>query len=256
MKKKSVLAILMILCLLGGATFGGVAVSQRRDAENSEAIYASLRASVAQNDDASQTLEGNSSSVGTEHGISTFERYKPLYEANNDFVGWISIDGTNIDYPVVQSIHAQDYYLDHSFEKKASAYGVPYVDEACAIDQSNNVILYGHNMKDGSMFHDLLNYADRDFYAENPTIRFDTFWDYGTYEVIAAFRFDVRNEDFFFNEYHDMSETEFTEFIDNCKERNLYDTVKTAEYGDYLLTLCTCEYTYDDGRFVVVARKL
>lgn len=185
-----------------------------------------------------------------------YEKYKALYEQNDDFVGWISIDGTAINYPVMQSIDSPDYYLKHSFEKTYSDYGVPYVDEACAVGLSANTVIYGHHMKNGTMFSSLVNYADKTYFEEHPIIRFDTIYGFGEYQVIAAFSFDTNNEEFRYNEYTDMTEVEFTEFMENCMARRAYDTGYTAEYEDTLITLSTCEYTHTNGRFVVVAKLI
>ena len=187
---------------------------------------------------------------------ATFEKYKVLYEKNEDLVGWISIDGTNVNYPVMQSVDRPDFYLKHGFDRQYSRYGVPYLDEACATGLSNNLVIYGHNMKNGTMFHDLLNYTSGDFRKENPIIHFDTLSRMGEYLVVLVFRFDTDNETFCYNEYTDMDEAEFVEFMEQCRQRQLYDTGISVSYGDELLTLSTCEYTYKNGRFVVVAKRI
>jgi sortase B len=182
--------------------------------------------------------------------------YAPLYEQNSDMVGWIQIPNTKINYPVMQTPSNPDYYLKHSFEKTWSDYGVPYVDAGCTVGVSNNLIIYGHNMKNGTMFHDLVNYTKKDFYEAHPVICFDTVDAPGRYHVIAAFRYNTNKETFVYNEHTDMDEAEFTEYVENCRARSIYDTGFTAEYGDQLITLSTCEYTYTNGRFVVVAKKI
>lgn len=129
-------------------------------------------------------------------------------------------------------------------------------DEACMTGISNNLVIYGHHMNDGSMFADLCKYTDADFYKEHPTIAFDTLSGLGKYEVVAAFKFNTNRETFKYNEYTLMDEVQFAEFMENVRARQLYDTGVAAEYGDQLLTLSTCEYTYPNGRFVVVAKKV
>ena len=106
------------------------------------------------------------------------------------------------------------------------------------------------------MFADLCKYADADFCREHPTIAFDTLSGLGKYEVVAAFKFNTNRETFKYNEYTLMDEVQFAEFMENVRARQLYDTGVAAEYGDQLLTLSTCEYTYPNGRFVVVAKKV
>ena len=189
---------------------------------------------------------------------TAFEKYAAVYEQNSDFVGWISIEGTNIDYPVMQTKASPDFYLKHAFDKSYSNYGVPYIVENCDTDISDNMVIYGHHMKNGSMFSDLCKYADEDFYREHKTIRFDTLGGYGEYEVVAVFK-TVAYSDQGFRYYHFVnadSVEDFDAFISQCKELALYDTGVTAEYGDRLITLSTCEYSRQDGRMVVVAKKI
>ena len=185
-----------------------------------------------------------------------FSRYEELYARNNDFIGWITIDGTNINYPVMHSPDRPDFYLSHGFDREESSYGVPYIDEKCSIGLSNNIVVYGHRMNNGMMFHDLVNYSELSFWQSHPTIRFDTIRSMDTYEVMSAFYFDTDNETFFFNDCIDMNAASFDEYVQNCWSRQLYDTGVVATYGDTLLTLSTCDYTYPNGRFVVVARKV
>lgn len=187
-----------------------------------------------------------------------FEKYAAVYEQNSDFVGWISIEGTNIDYPVMQTVDNPNYYLKRSFEKQYSDYGVPYVQENCDLELSDNCVIYGHHMNNGSMFADLCKYADEDFYRAHKTIRFDTLSGFGEYEVVAVFKTVAYSEQGF-QYYHFVNaedETAFNEYISQCKELALYDTGVTAEYGDRLITLSTCEYSRQNGRMVVVAKKI
>ena len=149
-----------------------------------------------------------------------------------------------------------DYYLKHSFEKTWSDYGVPYIDEGCIMGISNNVVIYGHHMNDGSMFAELCNYTDMDFWREHPIIHFDTLSSFGEYEIVAVFKFNTNKETFKYNEWATMNEAEFSEYMEEVHARQLYDTGIDAEYGDQLLTLSTCEYTYKNGRLVVVAKKV
>ena len=190
--------------------------------------------------------------------LTAFEKYADVFAQNNDLIGWISIPGTKIDYPVMQTKDNLDYYLKHSFQKEYSNYGVPYAAESCDADISDNMVLYGHHMKDGSMFSDLCKYEDEDFYQEHKTIRFDTLDSFGEYEVVAAFK-TVAYSESGFKYYHFVraeQEEDFDEFIEGCKELALYDTGVSAEYGDQLITLSTCEYSRTNGRMVVVAKLL
>ena len=189
---------------------------------------------------------------------SAFDRYSEAYERNGDLVGWIYIEGTNINYPVMQTVSRPNYYLKRNFEHQYSDYGVPYVAENCEVDISDNIIIYAHNMKNGTMFSNLLLYEKEDFYTEHRFIQFDTLADYGTYEIVAVFRTVVSPRDGFrFNHFVSAeSKVQFDEFIAACKGLSLYETGVSAVYGDSLITLSTCEYTQADGRIVVVAKKI
>lgn len=189
--------------------------------------------------------------------ITAAEKYAAIHEKNNDFVGWLRIEDTNINYPVMQSTDNPNFYLKHNFDKEYSNYGVPYVQENCELGVSDNTIIYGHHMDDGSMFADLCKYESEDFYREHKTIQFDTMDGFGKYEVVAVFKtVAYSNEGFPYFLFVKADKPEdFDDFIAKCKELALYDTGVTAEYGDKLITLSTCEYSRDNGRMVIVAKK-
>lgn len=259
--KRIVGVIVMAAFLLCGTVAGAMFYRQYSDAKSSEDAFAQLQKQVKKPEGLTDTVPGETTDTvpeGTDSVPETtvFDKYRPLYEQNNDLVGWIRIDGTGIDYPVMQTPSNPDYYLKHSFEKKWSDYGVPYVDGSCTIGLSNNLIIYGHNMKNGTMFHDLVNYTKNGFYEAHPVIYFDSVDAPGQYQIIAAFRYNTNKETFVYNEHTDMNEVEFAEYVENCRARSIYDTGFSAKFGDQLITLSTCEYTYTNGRFVVVAKKI
>lgn len=186
--------------------------------------------------------------------------YAPLKALNQDFFGWISIEGTAVNYPVMHTPENPEYYLHHDFEGGDSQSGVPFMDAACH-DGCGNYLIYGHNMKNGSMFATLPSYAKRTFWEEHPAIRFDTLSDAGTYEVVAAFYSQVYEKEaenvFRYYDYTDLGKIDdFESYVAQVKAASQYDTGITPVYGDQLLTLSTCSYHTDDGRFVVVARKV
>lgn len=185
-------------------------------------------------------------------------QYAQLYQQNPDMVGWIKIEGTAIDYPVMHTPADPEKYLHVNFEGAYSYPGVPFVDAACTMD-SDNLLIYGHNMPNGTMFRSLMQYQQKNFWQNHPTIVFNTLYEEQEYEVLAAFydRVYYKTEDVFkFYQFIDPeTEEEFDEGIAQFKEKALYDTGVTAEYGDRLITLVTCAYHTDHGRFVVVARR-
>ena len=186
------------------------------------------------------------------------EKYEALYEENNDLTGWLFIEGMNIDYPVMQC-EDDEYYLHHDFYGNESKYGCLYVRETADVNTpGTNFIIYGHNMKDGSMFGDLDQYRKESFWREHPMVCFDTLYEERSYEVIAAFPSQVypSDEDAFkyYQFYNADTQEEFDYFYTNIKNLSLYDTGVTAGFGDTFLTLSTCAYHTKDGRFVVVAK--
>ena len=187
--------------------------------------------------------------------------YQELYLQNNDTVGWIKVEDTKINYPVMQSKDNPDFYLKHGFDKSYSDYGCPYVQESCDMElPSDNIIIYGHHMNDGSMFARLMKFKDKSFWENHKTISFDTLTDQQTYEVLAVFKTVVYADGSdSFKYYHFVNaETpeDFSAYVDKCKKLSLYDTDVTAKYGDKLLTLSTCEYSRTNGRLVVVAKLI
>ncbi len=238
--------------------FSGVML-YRQYADEKQSAEAFENIAVLVQEDKPQTETDDTQEEPTDLPEPTaFEKYAAVYEQNSDFVGWISIDGTNINYPVMQTIDNPNYYLKHSFEKQYSDYGVPYVQENCDLGLSDNCVIYGHHMNNGSMFADLCKYENEDFYQSHKTIRFDTLSGFGEYEVVTVFKTAAYSEQGF-KYYHftraDSAE-DFDAYIAKCKELSLYDTGVSAEYGDRLITLSTCEYSRQNGRMVVVAKRI
>lgn len=187
------------------------------------------------------------------------KRFVRLYEQNPDLVGWLTIAGTHVNYPVLQC--TQDFYLTHNFDREEDKYGCLFVREnADVFTPGTNFIIYGHNMRDGSMFGDLDEYKSEEFYREHTLIEFDTLYEERTYEIVAVFYSQVyrESEDVFkyYQFYQADTQEEFDEFYDNIKALSIYDTGVTAEYGDTFLTLSTCAYHVENGRFVIVAKKV
>ena len=181
-----------------------------------------------------------------------------LYKINNDIVGWLKIENTNINYPVMQTKDRPDYYLRKNCYKEYSVFGTPYIDENCDIEKGNNLIIYGHHINGNKMFGELENYKNEEYYNKHKFIKFYTLNEKAEYEIISVFKTTVYNDKGFkYYQYYNLEdEREFETFINKCKELSLYDTQKIAKYGDKLLTLSTCEYSQNNGRLVVVARKI
>ena len=197
-------------------------------------------------------------SAEPEPTLTSYDKYVDVYNVNTDFIGWLSIEGTNINYPVMQTPNSPDFYLKHSFDKGYSEYGVPYMQENCRLGLSDNCIIYGHHMQDGSMFADLCKFESEDFYKEHKTFCLDTLGSYGEYEIICVFKTSVYSADGF-KYYHFVDAAnaeEFNAYLTTCQALALYDTGVSAQYGDRLLTLSTCEYSRTNGRMVLIAKLI
>ncbi|MBP3673558.1 MAG: class B sortase [Oscillospiraceae bacterium] len=185
--------------------------------------------------------------------------YQELYTINSDMVGWLKIEDTNINYPVMQTPESTDYYLHHNFFKQDNPGGCLYAREQCDINApSDNITIYGHHMKDGSMLANLDYYNDQEFYETHSEVTFDTLYEHHTYQIFAVFKTSASvNEGFRYHHFVDADDQEdFDEFIATCKALSFYDTGITPEYGDKIICLSTCEYTQQNGRLVVAAVRI
>lgn len=200
-------------------------------------------------------------------------KMKEVYNLNSDTIGWIKIDGSVIDYPVMQTVGDEQYYLNRDFEGNYSAYGCIIADTdgnvgsgtkahdyADGTRPSTNLILHGHNMKNGTMFGALDKYRDEEYMKEHRIIKFSSLYEDREYEVCSVFLSKVykKSDDVFkYYKFFDAdSEEEFDDFYGNIKELSLYETGVEASYGDEFLTLSVCAYHVDNGRFVVVAKRI
>ncbi len=195
----------------------------------------------------------------TVNGVQVLPELAELYALNSDLVGWLTIPGTNVDYPVVQRKDSVDYYLHRDFYGNKDSHGCLYIREQCDVDKpSDNVTLYGHRMKDQTMLAQLANYESKAFWQENQYLYFDTLQSRHTYQIIYVFTTTAsEGKGFSYHLLVDAADAEeFNGFLVNCARNSLYDTGLSATYGDKLLTLSTCEYTQENGRLVVVAKRI
>ena len=234
-----------LLCFLLSLTF---IISYYQDSAKQEAIYDELVEVVEE-----EKIKNDESDL--------LKEYQDLYLQNDDMVGWIKIDGTKINYPVMQTVDEPNFYLRRGFDKKYTIYGCPYMQENCNVDKpSDNLVIYGHHMNDGTMFANLMKYTKKSFWEEHKTIVFDTLEEHKEYEVMAAFKTVVYSdspESFKYYHFVDAeNEEEFNAFVEKSKELSFYDTGVEAEYGDKFITLSTCEYSKKNSRMVVVAKRV
>ena len=193
---------------------------------------------------------------------------KQLLEINEDTVGWVQIDDTNIALPVVQrkGSDGNSYYLKRAFDGSKNKAGTIFLDYRATLnarERSDNLILYGHNQKDKTMFGDLAKYKHAlDFYKSHPTITFSSNYSTDVYKIIACFVTPVetwQTADGVIFDYHNYinfdKKERYNSFIENVELRSQIVTGVDVEYGDSFLTLSTCSNEFEPSRFVVIARK-
>ena len=231
------ICVIAAVALLGTAAFCGFRIYHHYAQREKQTEVFKQMAELVEN----APEESPKEDTPVSEGEDVLEKYKELYLQNEDMVGWLSIDGTEINYPVMQTPNNPNFYLKHNFEKEYSDLGTPYIQENC-----------------GKMFGALEDYKAKSFYEQHKTIRFDMLTEQAEYEIISVFKtVEYSSEGFRYYDFVNAENAEaFEEYLSKCKELALYDTGINAEYGDKLLTLSTCEYSAPNGRLVVVAKKV
>lgn len=265
--RKSIYIIFLIF-FLSTAIFSSAKIySHFKEAREQEDMYADLAQIVERSETIPQPEPDSDADSTAPTALSEkaepviLAEYAELYAQNSDMVGWIHIADTRINYPVMQTPDSPNFYLDHGFDKGRTDYGCPYVSEICDVRMpSDNLIIYGHHKKNGTMFTDLKKFQRKSFWESHKTFTFDTLYEKQTYEVVAVFKTVVYTKsagEFKYYQFADAKTPEqFDEYIATCKEKALYDTGVSAEYGDKLITLSTCEYSNKNGRLVLVAKRI
>lgn len=268
MKKVIFIIVLILLLVAFGVSavmVGNYLVGSKEQANRNEELVQMVE--DAKNPTQTETLPGESAPAETAQetlpaivgadGMLT--EYAGLYELNKDMVGWLEIPNTKLKYPVMQTPTNPNYYLKHDFDKQKSDWGAVYAWETANITEpSDNITLFGHNMKDGSMFATLNNYENKYFWEDNKIILFNTMYEYHTYKIFAVFKTTATlDKGFSYHQFVDAAdEAAFNEFVSTCKSLSLYDTEITPVYGDKLICLSTCAYHTENGRLVVAAVRI
>ncbi len=255
MRKKWILNVVIIICILVFVASGWYLLRyfmEARQTENELEELQNLKTESMEEDDGEE--------LKTQDGKKVLKKYKKLYRNNSDLAGWITVDGTPIDYPVMQTVNDPEFYLHCNFKKQQDVNGLPFLDAKCDVeDKKANLMVYGHHMKSGLMFAHLLDYESEDFYKKHPVVEFDTLYEEREYEIVAAFYSQVYKEDQDVFKYYNwpghLSKKQYNNYVKNIKKLAEYDTGITPEYGEQLISMVTCAYHTEDGRFVVVARR-
>lgn len=193
--------------------------------------------------------------------LTVLKKYKDLYKQNKDLAGWLSIGGTVINYPVMQTGKKNpDFYLHNDFDKKESDHGTLFVDARNDIvNRDTNLIIYGHNMRDGTMFGGLKSFMDKDYFEKHQELVFDTIYEKAKYRIAAVCLSKVNYQDDdtfrYYNFLNAESKEEFQAFLANIQQLTVFDQNIDISYGDELLTLSTCNSYVQDGRLFLIAKK-
>ena len=258
-KRRILMAVCMFLCIISFGYLGAYYQVSAKSAREFEELTALKEAGAQGAYSGSKKVEIHLADKD-ETVPDILPEYEKIHQKNQRLIGWVKIDDTIIDYPVMQTVN-NEYYLDHNFNQEEDRNGCIFMDYQCDVVKGcDNIILYGHHMKSGKMFGTLNKYSKESYYEEHPTIQFDTIYEKGTYQVMYVFRSKVYSEEDVTFKYYQFinaaSEMEFNSYLNEMAALSLYDTGVTAGYGDKLLTLSTCDYQEKKGRFVVVAKKI
>lgn len=258
-KRKLIMAACVLLCVVCFGYLGAYYQVSAKSAREFEELAALKQAGANGQTTAKNDVKIHYSDDDVEIP-DVLPEYQNILNKNQRLIGWIKIDDTIIDYPVMQTVN-NEYYLDHNFNQEEDKNGCIFMDYQCdVIKGCDNMILYGHHMKSGQMFGTLNKYSQQSYYEKHPVIKFDTIYEKGEYQIMYVFRSKVYSEEDVNFKYYQFinagSEKEFNSYINEMAALSLYDTGVTASYGDKLLTLSTCDYQEKEGRFVVVARRI
>ncbi|WP_175562120.1 class B sortase [Anaerocolumna xylanovorans] len=215
----------------------------------------------APKDTLQETSKADMSEDSLYDSMGRLKEFSGLLSVNEDVKGWITIDGTNIDYPVLQSGKDDpEYYLHKNLDRKTDKAGSIFLDINSSVEENTqNMLIYGHNMKStDNMFHYLIKYNDLAYYRKHPVITFDTLYHKGQWKIISIFKADANiNDDFFdFTRTRFESDTDFLEYVYQLRIRSIYNIPVDMNEKDQIITLVTCSYELDNYRTVIVARKI
>lgn len=257
-------AAMFILSIYGGCT-------QKQEASDSSQKYESLREQVSEavekeeinsTEATSDALNDTEVEISQEEPIQEADepvilnKYAELYKQNNDLVGWIS-NGDSIDYPIMRNLSDSNFYLHKAFDKTESKAGSLYIPNDISIDDSM-VLIYGHHMRDSSMFGSLKNYLDEEYLQDHPTIYFSNLYEEIELQVLGVFISKVYPDDYTGFEYYNyrgnITEEQFNEYIAGITPLMQIGDLNGVSHGDRLIELSTCWYSEDNARLVLICK--
>lgn len=238
-KKISVIISIFLVCILAFSSYQLIRIHNEKEK------------AISQLEELKTIIDNTSTQPEAENS-----EYLKLKEKNGDFVGWLTVDGTNIDYPVMQRTNDPEFYLKHNFNKEEDRHGIPFAAASSSIPDGDNIIIFGHNMNDGTMFSELQKFSSSKFCEENHSIMFSTLTTTEVYDVIMVFKISESDtEEFPYYTYSSFDNITANEYLSKAQEYAVWSNNKTINNDSKLLTLSTCEYTLNDGRLVIIAEK-
>lgn len=238
-KKKLIVISLLLVCILIFSIFQLLR------------IYNEKKKTISQFEELKSIIESTPSQIGKEN-----QKYIKIKEKNNDFVGWLTIEGTNIDYPVMQSLDNPEFYLRHNFYKEKDKSGVPFASSTSSIPNGDNIIIFGHNMKNDTMFSDLQKFKSQKFLEENHQISFNTLTTSYKYDVIMVIKISESDtREFPYYKYSSFDNITAEKYLSKAKKYSIWSSNEEINDNTKLITLSTCEYTIKNGRLVIIAKK-
>ena len=257
--RRLALAVLCAVFLVSGCLLARDLIRSNREQETNHALAQQVQqARKAQMEEAA-AMPDRPVSPYAQSGL--LYQYDQLWQENNDLAGWMSIEDTDLNYPVMFTPQRPEKYLRRDFYGKRANGGCLFIGEGSGPD-APLVIVFGHNMRNGTMFGQLEQYRDPAYAQAHPVIRLDTMLQEREYQVIAAFNSQVYRVDdvdvFRYYQYSDLSDPDkFQQYLDGVMDAALYDTGVEASFGDRVLVLSTCDkQRTEHGRFVVVAKQI
>lgn len=251
MKSKKVLPLILLLFVAIMLFSVGMIVKEHRERQHDIKGFEKLADIITEVEQTDMTDNVEPTDIPQEQKQSS-RNLTPLFEANGDCIGWICIPNTAVNYPVMFTPEEPQKYLRKNFEGEYSVSGVPFLKGKCTLE-CDHLILYGHNMKNGTMFSDITKYRNKDYCTEHPVIEFETAQGLKQYTVFAVVY--VKNNDGWYDFHTAADETEFNNKVSKIKSRALYDTGITPEYGQQLLTLSTCYGATKSDRIIVIGAE-
>ena len=259
--KKVILNIILVICIITACVTGFFLFKYYHDSHENEELVSSLKDMIDDSSDGTVEASGQEPLKVVIDEKEILKRYQKLYEKNKDFIGWIHIDGTKVDYPVMQCVEQEQKYLRKNFEGEYALAGTPFMAAACDVQKpSTTLVIYGHNMKDNTMFGGLDDFTDPEYANAHKTVRFDTIYGLGMYEVVAAFHMTLPKKVGDGYPFHTFIEADsqesLDEFVKAVNEKNENGMTFTATMEDHFLMLSTCDDVgAKDGRRVILIAK-